>query len=530
MIKSIFRFSSNSLGMAKNKYEDNVRSKEAINSIGLFIDQVVKSIVEMIKSAFKFITRKLGIVKTQDGDGKVRQKKAMDDVGGMYEAKEEFREVLSYFHNPKKFKNIGATCPRGLILSGPPGVGKTMLVRALAEESAYNFIYCGPDQFSASFVGEGSRRVRDLFKRVRSKTPCILFIDELESVGGRRAPHLGVGESDTILNTLLTEIDGFAKDVDNVFIVGATNMISQLDPALTRAGRLEKTIHISLPVLKEREDIARVILSNFQYNPESINVRDVAIMTQGMPGSSIYQVINQAALLCVRDNQKTIEQKQFIEALHMITLGGKVKRYLKISDSDKEKTAYHEAGHALLAYLCEDHDKPHVISTLPRGNSLGVTVLKRDEEEDYLSMSYSNALSSVVVLFGGFAAESIKYSDKNVTSGAVDDLSKATNLANHIVRSYGWRKDYGFLVLPHSNREGYLHSENMLAKADTSAQKLLQESYEKAKSTILKYVDKFELLANLLIENRTLYKEDIDRFFAENNLVQNSILNKVDER
>lgn len=501
-----------------------------MNSIRLFIVQVMKRIIEMIKSVFEFFTKKLGIVKAKDKDAKAHNKRAMDSVGGMYEAKEEFREVLSYFSNPNKFKKIGATCPRGLILSGPPGVGKTMLVRALAEDSNYNFIYCGPDQFSASFIGEGSRRVRDLFKRVRSKTPCILFIDEIESIGGKRTLTIGVGEADVILNTLLTEIDGFAKTSENFFIIGATNMINMLDPALTRAGRLEKTIHVSLPSLKEREDIAQVILKNFKYNPESINAKDIGIMTQGMAGSSIYQVINQAALLCVRDNREAIEQEQWIEAIHMITLGGKVRGYLKIPDSEKEKTAYHEAGHALLAYLCEDHNNPHVISSLPRGNSLGVTVLKGDDEKDYLSMSYSNALSSLVVLFGGFAAESIKYSDKNVTSGATDDLSKATNLANHIVRSYGWRKDYGFLVLPHSDREGALCSERMLAKADESAQKLLQESYEKARSTLLKYSDKFEILANLLVESRTLYKEDIDKFFAENNLVQNSILNNVDER
>ena len=434
------------------------------------------------------------------------------DVAGLKEEKEEVEEMIDFLRNPKKFKVMGARIPKGFLLVGPPGTGKTLLAKAVAGEAGVPFFYMSGSDFLELYVGVGASRVRDLFKEAKKAAPCLIFIDEIDTIGRRRGSGNGGGhdERQQTLNQLLSEMDGF-EDNEGVIVIGATNRADVLDPALLRAGRFDRQVTVDLPNKDERFDILKVHAKN-KVLANEVDLKNIAARTPGFSGADLENVLNEGALLAVRRNKDQITMLEIDEATDRV-IGGPSKNSKKYTDHEKKVVAYHEAGHAVIGIKLKDAEQVHKITIIPRGDAGGYTLML-PKEEKYLATK-NELLERIVGLFGGRASEEIYFED--VTTGAHNDFEKATKIARSIVTEYGMSK-LGPVQYEHRSSGYYLgeearvknYSDHVALEIDQEVQKILQECYEKAKKIIKENDKLLKLLANTLLDKETLNKEEID--------------------
>ncbi|NSW75941.1 MAG: ATP-dependent metallopeptidase FtsH/Yme1/Tma family protein [Candidatus Atribacteria bacterium] len=438
-----------------------------------------------------------------------------EDVAGIEEVKEELKEVVDFLKNPRKFQKTGARIPRGVLLYGPPGTGKTLLAKAIAGEAGVPFFSISGSDFVEMFVGVGAARVRDLFATAKRNAPCIVFVDELDAVGRHRGAGLGGGhdEREQTLNQLLVEMDGFDPN-QGVILIAATNRPDILDPALLRPGRFDRRIAVPQPDVVGREAILKVHVRGKPLGKD-VDLKVLARRTPGFVGSDLANLVNEAALLAARKGKSVIEMEEFEEAIDKV-IAGPERKHVIISDREKKIIAYHEAGHALVARVLPNSDPVHKISIIPRGGvALGYT-LQLPTEDRYL-MSKQELLSRLTILLGGRVAEEIIF--KDVTTGAHDDLKKATEIAREMVCEYGMSEILGPLTLGRKHKEVFLgrdiaedrnYSEEIAYAIDKEVRAIIDQAYEQAKDIILKHREKLDALATKLIEKEVLNREEID--------------------
>jgi len=447
--------------------------------------------------------------------GKETPKVTFKDVAGIDEAEEEVEEVIEFLKNPAKFTKLGAKTPRGILLYGPPGSGKTLLARAIAGEAGVPFFSISGSDFVEMFVGVGASRVRDLFKQAKANAPCIIFMDEIDAVGRHRGAGLGGGhdEREQTLNQLLVEMDGFDQNI-GIIMVAATNRPDILDPALLRPGRFDRRIVIDRPDIVGREGILKV---HTRGKPlaKDVDIKVLARRTPGFVGSDLANMVNEAALLASRKGKKEIGMEEFEAAIDRVIAGPERKSRL-ISEKEKEIIAYHESGHALVAKLLPDCDPVHKVSIIPRGNAaLGYT-LQLPTQDRYL-ISKLELMDRLAVLLGGRVAEDIIF--KDVTTGAQNDLERATKIARQMVTEYGMSETLGPVTLGRKEHEIFLgrdisenrnYSDEIANKIDNEVRKIIGSAYSKAKDILTKNKSKLKKIARNLMERETLEGKELD--------------------
>ena len=447
------------------------------------------------------------------GGGKI----TFGDVAGVDEAKEELQEVIEFLKDPKKFERLGGKIPKGVLLVGPPGTGKTLLAKAVAGEAGVPFYSLSGSDFVEMFVGVGASRVRDLFEQGRkaAKTSgrgCIIFIDEIDAVGRQRFAGIGGGndEREQTLNALLVEMDGF-NTVTGLILIAATNRPDTLDPALLRPGRFDRQIVVGLPDINGREGILKVHVKNIKL-AEDVNLRRVAQQTVYFSGADLANVCNEAALLAARRNKDKVGQEEMLAAVERVTMGPE-KKSRTVSKKEKEMTAYHEAGHALLSLLIEEVDTFTKVSIIPRGMAGGYTMTPPKEDKHYMAKKELKGI--MTVLLGGMVGVEIYMGD--TSTGVSNDLQKVTQIARSMVCEYGMSDKLDKLAFGQHNHPMFLgrdifeqknYSEETARKIDEEVHALVHESYERAKKLLLDYREKLDLLANRLIEKEVLDIEE----------------------
>lgn len=437
------------------------------------------------------------------------------DVAGVEEAKEDLQEVVDFLKNPQKFSQLGGKIPRGCLLVGPPGTGKTLLARAVAGEADVPFFSISGSDFVEMFVGVGASRVRDLFEQGKRNAPCLIFIDEIDAVGRHRGAGLGGGndEREQTLNQLLVEMDGFEVN-EGIIILAATNRPDVLDPALLRPGRFDRQVIVGLPDIKGREEILSVHLKNVPLAPD-VEPRIIARGTPGFTGADLANLINEAALLSARRNKKVVTMTELEEAKDKVMMGAE-RKSMVISDEEKELTAYHEAGHAILALYCPESDPIHKATIIPRGRALGMVM--RLPEKDKLSYTRGKAKADMAVAMGGRVAEEMVFGYEKVTSGASSDIKYATSLARSMVMEWGMSDKLGPIFHAADQEEVFLGksigksknlSEETANLVDEEIKKLVDEAYKHAQSILTEYREQLNILAKALLEFETLTGEQI---------------------
>jgi cell division protease FtsH len=436
-----------------------------------------------------------------------------DDVAGIKEAKQEVVEVIEFLRNPKRFQNLGGRIPRGIMLVGSPGTGKTLLAKAIAGEAEVPFFsICGSD-FVEMFVGVGASRVRDLFKQAKESSPCIIFLDEVDAVGRRRGSGLGGGhdEREQTLNAILVEMDGFDSD-EGIILIAATNRPDVLDPALLRPGRFDREITIDLPDLAGREEILRVHGRKVKLDA-GVDLHRIARATPGFSGAELAAVVNEAAIIAAMRNQQSILEVDLEEARDKIRWG-RQKANPGMDEEDRTITAYHEAGHALAAHLLPEAEPVHKVTIIPRGMSLGSTM--QLPERDRYHLSRAQLLGNLVVLYAGRAAEQLCC--KDITAGAKSDIERATELARRMVCEWGMSEALGPINYTESEETLFLgrevtrtrnHSELLAQKIDEEVERLVQKSYDTALDLLRRHRQGLERIARALLERETLSGEDV---------------------
>ncbi len=444
-----------------------------------------------------------------------KEKVTFKDVAGLKEAKEELKEVVEFLKNPKKFQNLGATIPRGVLLMGPPGSGKTLLARAVAGEANVPFFHISGSEFVEMFVGVGASRVRDAFATAKKSAPSILFIDEIDAIGRIRGAGIGGGhdEREQTLNQILVEMDGFDRDT-RVIVVAATNRPDILDPALLRPGRFDRRIVLDLPSINDREEILKIHVRNKKLSP-NVNLREIAERTPGFSGADLANLVNEAAILAARRNRKSIEQQDFLDSIEKVILGPE-RRSRVLTKEEKERTAYHEAGHALVGALLPKTAEIRKVSIVSRGRAAGYT-LRMPKEEKHLK-TRSEFLDDLCALLGGYVAEEVKF--KEISTGAANDLKEATNIARGLVTKYGMSKKLGPISWSQPEELVFLgkeiatekqYSEETAAKIDKEVVEIIKECYNRTKKLIKENKKKLERIAQELIKKETLEKEEFEK-------------------
>lgn len=455
-----------------------------------------------------------------------KNKITFKDVAGLKEAKEELVEVVDFLKNPKKFLEIGARIPRGVLLIGPPGTGKTLLARAVAGESNVPFFHISASEFVEMFVGVGASRVRDLFQTAKRAAPSIIFIDEIDAVGRERGAGLGGGhdEREQTLNQILVEMDGFERDT-NVIVIAATNRPDILDPALLRPGRFDRRIVLDIPDINDREEILKIHARDKKLGKD-VDLKTVAVRTPGFSGADLANLVNEAAILAARKNKKFITQEDLLSSIEKVILGPE-RKSRAMSQKEKEITAYHEAGHALVAAMIKEADPVHKISIVSRGLAGGYT-LKLPLEDRRLKTK-AQFLADLAVSFGGYVAEQIKFGD--VSTGSSSDLREATEIAQAMVTVYGM-SDLGPRVF--GKRESMIflgkeiamekdYSEETGKEIDERINFIINKTFEVAKKIISKHKNVLDRIAKELLQKETLEKEEFYSIIKEYNLKPVSI-------
>lgn len=434
------------------------------------------------------------------------------DVAGAAEAKEELKEVVEFLKFPQKFLAVGAKIPKGVLLLGAPGVGKTLLARAVAGEANVPFFHISGSEFVEMFVGVGASRVRDLFKKAKKNAPCIVFVDEIDAVGRQRGTGLGGGhdEREQTLNQILVEMDGFETDT-NVIVVAATNRPDVLDPALLRPGRFDRQVVLDLPDLRDREAILEVHSKNKPL-AKDINLKVIAERTPGFSGADLANLLNEAAILTARHDKTEITNKFVREAIEKVILGPERKSHI-LSDKEKKVTAYHEGGHALVGTVLAYSDPVHKVSIISRGRAAGYT-MKLPLEDKHMHTK-SSFLDEIAALLGGYAAEKMVFNE--LTTGPSNDLKVATSMARRLVTMYGMSDALGPVVFGENQEAVFLgrelgehrnYSEDVAKRIDEEVGRILKEGFERAKEVLVKHRDYLDKIADLLIKQETIEREE----------------------
>jgi cell division protease FtsH len=448
-----------------------------------------------------------------------KKKITFNDVAGAKEEKEELSEIVEFLKNPRKFIELGARIPKGILLVGPPGTGKTYLARAVAGEAGVPFFSISGSDFVEMFVGVGASRVRDLFDQAKKNSPCIVFIDEIDAVGRHRGAGLGGGhdEREQTLNQLLVEMDGFNVN-EGIIIIAATNRPDILDPALLRPGRFDRQVLVGIPDIKEREAILR-IHSRGKPLDENVSIEDLAKGTPGFTPADLENLMNEAALLAARRGKKKIGREELEEGITRVVAGPE-KRSRIMSEKDKKLTAYHEAGHAVVARLLPNTDPVHQISIIPRGRAGGYTMILPQEDKYY--MSKSEMEEYLVHLLGGRVAEKLAIND--ISTGAQNDLEKASRMARKMVTEYGMSETLGPMTFGSVQDEVFIgrdmarsknYSEEVAARIDKEVKKMIDKAYEKAQEILEKNINKLHAVAQALLEREKLTGEEFEEIFSQ---------------
>jgi cell division protease FtsH len=447
-----------------------------------------------------------------------RTKVTFNDVAGIEEAKQELGEVVEFLKYPKKFQALGARIPKGVLLLGPPGSGKTLLARAIAGEAGVPFFSISGSDFVEMFVGVGASRVRDLFEQAKKSAPCIVFIDEIDAVGRQRGAGLGGGhdEREQTLNQLLVEMDGFDQNM-GVILIAATNRPDVLDPALLRPGRFDRQIVVDRADVKGRAAILAVHAKNKPLSKE-ISLETLAKRTPGFSGADLENLLNEAALLAARKNKSMIEMADCEEAIDRVVAGPE-RRSLVMSDKEKENTAFHESGHAIVGGLLDKAYPVHKVTIIPRGMALGITWSHPDEDRH--SVTKEELLAQISMALGGRIAEEIRFHD--VTTGASNDFEKATELARRMVTQYGMSDSLGPIQYGRGNHQVFLgrdfgedrnYSEEIASKIDAEVRRIIDECYENARGLLERNWDKVERMVAALLEHETVEGDEVKAILA----------------
>ena len=457
-----------------------------------------------------------------------------DDVAGIEEAKEEVMEIVEFLKNPKKFQRLGGRIPRGVLLVGDPGTGKTLLAKAIAGEADVPFFSISGSDFVEMFVGVGASRVRDLFKQAKDNSPCIIFLDEIDAVGRRRGSGFSSGghdEREQTLNAILVEMDGFDTN-DQVIVCAATNRVDVLDPALTRPGRFDRQIYVPLPDVKGRVDILKVHSRKVKLGP-NVDLLRLARATPGFSGADLAAIINEAALAATLAGKEYIEQDDLEEARDKVRWG-RARKSRVIDEKEKIATAYHEAGHAVVQYLTKDADPIHKVTIIPRGNYGGATMSLPERDRQNLSRRW--CIATMKTCFGGRIAEEMFCGDVN--TGAIGDIRQATGIARRMVREWGMNERLGFIYYGDDDSrpnmfggfgEGREYSEETARAIDEEVKKLIDTLYQETRELLEANRDKIEALAKALLKYETLDSSDIDRIMKGENLTRPTVSDLIEK-
>jgi len=459
-----------------------------------------------------------------------KNKITFEQVAGLEEEKEELEEVVEFLKDPKKFVDIGARIPRGVLLVGPPGTGKTYLAKAVSGEAGVPFFSISGSDFVEMFVGVGASRVRDLFEQAKKNTPCIVFIDEIDAVGRRRGAGLGGGhdEREQTLNQLLVEMDGFAVN-EGVIIIAATNRPDILDPALLRPGRFDRQIVVGRPDVKGREAVLKIHVKKKKVK-KSVDLKVIAQTTAGFTPADLENLVNEAALLAARDNKKEIEMEHFRKAFIKVGVGTEKKSRV-ISDKERRITAYHEAGHALLSEVLGEEDPTYIISIIPTGRAGGFTMPLPGEDKMY--MTKKRMEQDIVSLLGGRVAEEVVLDD--ITTGASNDIERSTAIARAMVTKYGM-SSLGPILYGDENQEVFIgrdfaqtrnYGEAIATDIDKEIKHIVEEAYKTAKALITEHIDVLHKIAELLIAQEKVTGEEVRNLFPEGVLTKEIKFNEI---
>lgn len=491
--------------------------------IGLFFYMLTRQMKGAGMQAMSFGQSKAKVIDPDDKN----QKKTFADVAGAREAKQELLEIVDFLKNPKKFIEIGATIPKGVLLMGAPGTGKTLLARAVAGEAGVPFFHLSGSEFIEMFVGVGASRVRDLFDMAKKASPSIIFVDEIDAIGRMRGTGLGGGndEREQTLNQILVEMDGFSQ-TEKVIIMAATNRPDVLDPALVRPGRFDRRVTLDLPDKKDREEILKV-QSKTKPLDATVDLHQIAQRTPGFSGADLYSLMNESAILAARDDKKIITQTDIINSIEKVMIGPERKSHL-MGPKEKELTAYHEAGHALVGSVLPNSDAVHKVSIISRGSAGGYTLsLPTDDKKLHSRKSF---IDEIAMTFGGYAAEELIYGD--ITTGPSGDLQQATLKARDMVVRYGMSDSVGprAIEISPNKRKNYGEISNdtspdLARKVDEEIEKYVREGLETARRIVREYRNVLEVITRRLIE-----VENIERDEFEGILRTHKIPVKVDER
>ncbi len=506
---------------SEEKYQFKLTTEtdpEASSWLTIIIE--VLPILLLVGATFWIFTRQIGGNNKSMDFGKSRaklmendKKTTFKDVAGLTEEKEEVQEIIDFLKNPKKFQTMGARIPKGVLLVGPPGTGKTLLARAVAGEANVPFYYISGSDFVELFVGIGASRVRDMFKQAKMNAPCLIFIDEIDAVGRQRGTGLGGGhdEREQTLNQLLTEMDGFGAN-EGIIIIAATNRPDVLDPALLRPGRFDRQVTVALPDKNARIEILKVHARNKTLD-KSVTLEYLAKRTPGFSGADLENLLNEAALLTVRRNKKKITMEEIDEATDRVLMGpAKVTR--KYTDKEKRLVAFHEAGHAVMGLKLDGANDVQKITIIPRGHAGGYTMMT--PKEDTFNYTKNELLEAICGLLGGRVAEEITF--KEVTTGAQDDFKKATKIARSMVTEYGM-SNLGPMMLEEPSENTFLGrdynknrnvSDTVAHEIDEEMRSIINSCYDKTKKIINENKDLLKLIAETLLEEETITKEQID--------------------
>ena len=437
------------------------------------------------------------------------------DVAGCDEAKEEVAEIVDFLREPKKFQNLGGKIPKGILMVGPPGTGKTLLAKAIAGEAKVPFFTISGSDFVEMFVGVGASRVRDMFEQAKKNAPCLIFIDEIDAVGRQRGAGLGGGhdEREQTLNQMLVEMDGFEGN-EGVIVIAATNRPDVLDPALTRPGRFDRQVVVGLPDVKGREQILKVHMRKVPVGPD-VDAMTLARGTPGYSGADLANLVNEAALFAARTNKRTVTMIEFEKAKDKINMGPE-RRTMIMTDKQKESTAYHEAGHAIVGYLVPEHDPVHKVTIIPRGRALGVTFFL--PEGDQVSISQKQLESKLSTLYAGRLAEDLIYGEENISTGASNDIKVATNIARNMVTQWGFSDKLGPILYTEDDGEVFLGRSMAKAKhmsdetahvIDEEVRAIVSRNYERARQILIDNMDILHAMKDALVKYETIEEEQI---------------------
>ena len=437
------------------------------------------------------------------------------DVAGCDEAKEEVAEIVDFLREPKKFQNLGGKIPKGILMVGPPGTGKTLLAKAIAGEAKVPFFTISGSDFVEMFVGVGASRVRDMFEQAKKNAPCLIFIDEIDAVGRQRGAGLGGGhdEREQTLNQMLVEMDGFEGN-EGVIVIAATNRPDVLDPALTRPGRFDRQVVVGLPDVKGREQILKVHMRKVPVGPD-VDAMTLARGTPGYSGADLANLVNEAALFAARTNKRNVTMVEFEKAKDKINMGPE-RRTMIMTDKQKESTAYHEAGHAIVGYLVPEHDPVHKVTIIPRGRALGVTFFL--PEGDQVSISQKQLESKLSTLYAGRLAEDLIYGEENISTGASNDIKVATNIARNMVTQWGFSDKLGPILYTEDDGEVFLGRSMAKAKhmsdetahvIDEEVRAIVTRNYARARQILIDNMDILHAMKDALVKYETIEEEQI---------------------